>query len=634
MSTRRSPLLLTCAGLALAGILFVSVNSLAGRLLAGASIDLTDQGLYTVSQGTKAILSHIQDPVNLKLYYSARLGQTVPSYGVYADRVRAVLRRYASLSNGRVQVEVLDPTPFSDVEDQATAAGLQAVPLEQGGETVYFGLAGSNSTDDTETIPFFQRDREKFLEYDLTRMVQALAFPKKKVVGLLSSLELQGDPMAQMRGQPSQPQAIIEQLRQTYDVHDVAVSAESIPDDIDVLMIVQPAKLAEKTEYAIDQFVLRGGHALVFADPLSEFEQTHQSPMAPSGAGGSAAHFERLLNAWGLSLTPGKFVGDRAAATQVNAGDEDHPMAADYLAWLSLRGDDINAADPITGRLTQINVGTAGALSPTRGARTKFETLLQSSGEANLLDTSRVAGKPVPDILGLLRDFQPSGTRYTIAARVTGAASTAFPAGPPGGPAGKQAPQIRQAAQPIDVVVIADTDLLDDRFWIDFQNFMGRKVATPIANNGDLVQNAVDSLMGSADLIDLRSRGSSARPFTVVDTMRRRSNDRYQAHEKELEGRLSDVQRKLADIKPQEDANGNVTLTADQQKTIDQFRGQIISTRTELRQVQLALRENIDRLKNRLVLFDVGLMPVLVSAIAIMIGLVRLRRRRQHARVH
>ncbi|HTZ71913.1 MAG TPA: Gldg family protein [Acetobacteraceae bacterium] len=634
---RRSPILWTVAGLFFAGLLFVSVNSIVNRLFSGASIDLTDQGLYTVSPGTRAVLSHIDEPITLKFYYSPRLGETVPSYGVYASRVRALLQRYASLANGKIHLEILDPKPFSDIEDQATAAGLQAVPLEQGGESVYFGIAGSNSTDDTQNIPFFQRDREKFLEYDLTRLVQTLAFPRKKAIGLMSSLELEGDPMAQMRGQPSQPQAIIEELHQDYDIKDIATSADSIPDDIDVLVIVQPDKLSDTTQYAIDQFVMRGGHVLVFADPYSEFAAQHRSPMSPPGTGESA-HFERMLHAWGVNLTPNKFVADRNAATQVNAGDQDHPLAADYLAWLSLRGDDINANDPITGRLTQINVGTAGAIAPVKGATTTFEPLLQSSADSELMNTNRVAGMPVPDILGLQRDFQSANHRYTIAARITGPADTAFPAGPPKSTdktaKPPTAPQIKKAEQPVDIVVVADTDLLDDRFWIDFQDFMGRKVGTPISNNGDFVQNAVDSLAGSAELINLRSRGSSARPFTLVDTMRKTASAHYEAHEKELQGHLQETQQKLADIKPQEDANGDITLTADQQKTVDQFRNEIIKTRTELRQVQLALRENIDRVKNRMVFFDVILMPLLVALIAIVIGVFRVRRRSVRRTVH
>jgi len=642
---RRSATTLTIAGIVLATVLFISVNRLASRLFGDTGLDLTDQGLYTVSPGTRAILGRIDEPITLKFYYSSRLGQLIPSYGIYAQRVRQLLQAYAAMAHGKIKLQILDPVPYSEIEDQATAAGLQGAPVGQGSETVYFGLAGTNSTDDTETIPFFQADRENFLEYDLTKLVQSLAFPKKKVVGLLSSLTLDGDPIAEMRGQPTQPQAVLEQLRQNYEVRNLSESTDAIADDIDVLMIAQPQKLLPKTQYAIDQFVLGGGHALVFADPYSEFSAGHRSPMMQQ-TGATAADFDKMLNDWGVKLIKGKLVGDRLAATKMNfGGEEAEPV--DYILWMSLRGDDINATDPITGKLTEINVGTAGALEPTKGAKTSFETLLQTSDDSELIDTSRIAGIPVPDAIGLLQDFKPAGHRFTIAARVTGAVGTAFPDGPPKDPAAKPgdkaaaaaaqkaaATQIKVAKQPIDVIVVADTDMLDDKFWIQFQDFLGRRVGTPFAGNGDFVQNAVDSLAGTNDLINLRSRGSAVRPFTLVDNIRRTADDRYRTHEKELQDKLKQSQAKLASIKPPDDASGDVQLTPEQLKTVEQVRSEIISTRSELRQVQLALRQNIDRLKNRLVLLDVGLVPAGVAIVALIVGLLRVRRRRQRPAVN
>jgi ABC-type uncharacterized transport system involved in gliding motility auxiliary subunit len=622
---RRSALLRTAAGLALASVLFISGNQIATRLFGASGIDLTDRGLYTVSAGTRAILHRIDEPITLKLYYSNRLGEAVPSYGVYAQRVRDLLREYASIANGKIRLQILDPQPYSETEDQATTAGLQGAPLSDSGETVYFGLVGSNSTDDVQTIPFFQRDRENFLEYDLTKLVQTLAFPKKKVVGLISTLQLDSDPMMQMRGQPSDPQAVLEQLRQNYDVRSLSTSLDSIPDDVDVLMVAQPAKLPAKTEYAIDQFVLGGGHALVFADPDSEFAANHRSPMQPAG-GSTAADFDPLLHAWGVNLIPGKLVGDRLAANKVNmGGDSTEPV--DYVLWLSLRGDDINANDPITGKLTDINIATAGALEHLPGAKTTFEPLLRTSDDAELVDAKRVEGTPVPDAIGLLADFKPTGTRYTIAARITGPASTAFPKGAPQD-SGLKARQIKTAKAPINVVVVADTDILDDRFWVQVQEFIGRKVGTPFAGNGDFVQNAVDSLAGTNDLITLRSRGAAERPFTLVDKIRRDADDRYRAHEKELRDKLKATEAKLATIKAPDESSGEVQLTSEQQKAVSQFQNEIVQTRGELRQVQLALRENIDRLKDRLVLLDVGLVPAGVAAAAVIVGILRVRRRR------
>jgi ABC-type uncharacterized transport system involved in gliding motility auxiliary subunit len=622
---RKPDLLRTAAGITLAGILFVAGNYVSGRILGDTGLDVTDRHLYTLSAGTRSILHKIDEPVTLKLYYSSRLGEAYPGYGVYAQRVRETLREYASFSGGKIRLQILDPVPYSDIEDQATTAGLQGAPLSDGGETVYFGLVGTNSTDDVQTIPFFQADRENFLEYDLTKLVQTLAFPKKKVLGMMSALQLDADPMAEMRGQPTAPQAVLDILRENYDIQTIATDADKIPSGIDVLMLVQPNHLPAKTEYAIDQFVLGGGHALVFADPHSEFAVHHPSPGQTQPAA-TTADFDKLLTAWGVKLAPGKLVGDQLAAIKINTGG-DSAEPVDYLLWMTLHGDDINAADPVTGKLTNINLGTAGALEPVQGAKTTFETLLQSSDDAELVDAKSITDAPVPDPLALLKDFKPTGKRYTMAARITGPADTAFPKGAPKD-TGIKAPQIKTAAAPINVVVVADTDLLDDRFWIRNQEFLGRRIAAPFAGNGDFVANLADSLAGSNDLISLRARGTTQRPFTLVDKIRREADDRYRAHEQELRERLKATQQKLASIKPPEEGSDTVQLTPDQQKAVTQFQNEIVQTRSELRAVQLALRENIDRVKNQLVLFNLGLVPAGGAAAAFVIGLVRARRRK------
>ena len=645
----RSATGMTLAGLGLAAVLLISVNALSGKLLGGDRFDLTDQRLYTLSDGTKAVLAKIDEPVTLKLFYSKELGDQVPSFGVYAQRVRELLQEYAADAHGKINLQILDPQPYSEVEDQATAAGLQGVPLDEGGEQVYFGLAGSNSTDDKQTVPFFQPDRERFLEYDLTKLIQQLAFPKKKLIGLVSGLALDGDPMARMQGQPTQSQVVLDQLRQGYDLRDISTSFDKVPDDIDLLMIVQPQKLPAKTEYAIDQFVMKGGHALVFVDPNSEFAQAHPSMLSPPGSGPSAASFDRLLKSWGVELVPGKIVGDRLAARKVNAGSGTRVQAAEYLAWLNLKGDAINHDDPVTGQLGQLNFATAGALQPVKDAKTKFEWLVRSSAQSELIDAAKVQG--LPDVLGLLAGFKPTGERYTLAARITGPAETAFPDGKPvdekpadpkadpAKPAEVAKPQfaadpneVKTAKEPINVIVVADSDLLDDRFWVQVQDFFGQRAATPTANNGDLVQNAIDSLAGTGDLIGLRSRGSAVRPFTVVDQLQRQAEDSYRAKEKELQDKLRETQSKLSELRTGKGADGKETpLTAEQQQSINDLSATIIQTRTQLRQVQLALRQDIDRLKGLLVGLDVALVPLAVAFMALIIGLVRAQRRKRRA---
>ena len=630
-----------------AAVLLVAINVIAAHVLRAARIDLTQQHLYTLSEGSKKTLANIDEPITLRYYYSPRLGDEVPSYGVFAQRVREMLEEYAALAKGKIKLEILDPEPFSPTEDRAVAFGLQGVPLDQGGEQVYFGLAATNSTDDQQVIPFFQPDRERFLEYDLTKLVYSLAFPKKTVVGLLTTLPLEGDFMAAMQGRPLEPYTVLEQLRQLYEVHTLTPGFEHVPGDVDVLMLVHPQNLPEKTLYAIDQFVLKGGKALVFVDPNSETQAAHANRMTPPGAP-TASNLDKLFAAWGIEMVPDKVVGDRRAARRVNAGSANRAEPIDYVAWLSLKAENLNHDDPITGDLSQLNMASAGILKRRQGAKTVLTPLVTSSADSEEIPVDKVRG--LPDVAGLLHDFKSDGQKRILAARITGPAETAFPDGPPPPPkkddakdkkddkeaakepAKDQPAPLKTAAQPINVVVVADTDILDDRFWVQTQDFFGQRVSMPTAGNGDFVANAVEVLAGGNDLISLRSRGTSARPFEVVQEIQRNADDRYQASEKELQQQLKDTQAKIKELSGKEGPGGaGVTLAAEQTQAIDNFRAQMLQIRRQLREVQLALRQDIDRLKAVLEFFDIAFIPLLVGLAAIILGLVRMRRRARRA---
>jgi ABC-type uncharacterized transport system involved in gliding motility auxiliary subunit len=598
------------AALVLLAILFVSVNIIAGRTLGPTRIDLTQQRIYTLSDPTRDLLRRIREPVTLTLYYSTRLGQEVPAYGVYAQRVRETLQEYAARSGGKVRLAEADPAPFSDTEDRAVAAGLQGVPVEQGGDQVYFGLVGTDSTDDQQVIPFFQPERERFLEYDLTRMVETLAFPRRKVIGLVSALPMEGDYMAAMQGQPLQAYAVLDQLRQVFDVHSLGTDIDQIPADVDELMLVHPAGLSDKTQYAIDQFALRGGRILAFVDPNAENAAAHRNPMAPAGTP-PASDLPRLFKAWGLEMVKDKVVGDANAARRVGLPGGRNQVA-EYLPWLALRGANFDGGDPVTQDLAQINVATAGILKPLPGAKTTFTPLFRSSSNSEMIDVKDTKGSP--DVIALLRGFKATGDRYTIAARVTGPIDTAFPDGPP-----------RDAAKPdrIEAIVVADTDLLEDRLWAQTQDFLGQRVVTPTASNGDFVLNAAESLSGGTSLMSLRSRGTLNHPFQVVEDLQRDAEQRYRSQEKDLEDSLKTTQAKLASLRQ------GAAVTAEQQKEIDDFQTRLLDTRRQLRKVQSALRATIDQLRDRLIFVDAALVPILVALVAIGLGLWRLARRRR-----
>jgi len=641
-----------------AAILFVSINVIAQHALPSARVDLTQRHLYTLSDGSKRTLAHIDEPITLRYYYSPRLGDEVPSYGIYAQRVREMLEEYAALAKGKIRLEVLDPEPFSSTEDRAVAFGLQGVPIDQGGEQVYFGLAATNSTDDQQVIPFFQPDRERFLEYDLTKLVHSLAFPKKTVVGLVTSLPLEGDYMAAMQGRPLQPYTIVEQLRQLYDVRTLSPDFDKVDSDVDVLMIAHPQNLSEKTLYAIDQFVLKGGKALVFVDPYSETQAAHANRMNPPAAG-TASNLDKLFAAWGVDMAPGKVAGDRRNARRVNAGTGSRVQPIDYVAWLALKADNLNHDNLITGDLSQINMATAGILTPRDGAKTTFTPLITTSADSEEIPVDKVEG--LPDVAGLLSDFKSGNKKLTLAAQISGPAETAFPDGPPKAatsdkdkekdkeksgttepaktdaakPIGQESSatttQLKASTQPIHVIVVADTDILDDRFWVQVQDFFGQRVAIPTAGNGDFITNAVDVLSGGSDLIGLRTRGTSARPFEVVQNIQRAADERYQAREKDLEQQLKDTEAKIKELRGKGGPGGNVTLAAEQVQAIDNFRAQMLDIRRELRGVQLNLRQDIDRLKATLEFFDIAFIPLLVGLAAIVLGVVRMQRRKRRA---
>jgi ABC-type uncharacterized transport system involved in gliding motility auxiliary subunit len=622
-------------------LMLISVNMIAARLFAWR-LDLTGEHLYTLSRGTQQTLARIEEPITLRFYFSNRLADEVPSYGVYAQRVRELLDQYVAAAHGKIRLEVYNPMPFSDAEDRAVAFGLQGVPLDVGGEQVYFGLAATNSTDDQQVVAFFQPERERFLEYDLTKLVHSLAFPKKTVVGLISTLPLEGDMMAMMRGRPAEPMAIMEQLQQLDTVKPLAANVDAILPDVDVLMLVHPQNLSDKTLFAIDQFVLKGGKALVFVDPLSELQASH--PSHPPGSP-TASNLERLFKSWGFEVPANTVAGDRRDAQRVGVpGSRGGTRPLDYIAWLNLKTDNLNRTDMITADLSHVMMASSGIIQPIEGAKTTIEPLITTSPDSMKITAEKLRG--LPDVAGLLAEFKPDDKRYILAAHVTGTAESAFPDGPskppePAKPEAKEgetappAPEpaapasewLKQSAKPINVVVVADSDMLDDRFWLEKQEFFGQRVLVPTANNGDFVANAIEVLAGGDDLVGLRSRGTSARPFEVVERIQSEAQARYSDKERALQARLKDTQAKLASLTGKDQANAPATLSTEQTKAIEEFRADMVQTRRQLRDVQAALRSDIGRLKTGLEFLDIALIPIIVAAAAIVLGALRLRRR-------
>jgi ABC-type uncharacterized transport system involved in gliding motility auxiliary subunit len=620
-------------GVLAAGVLAVGVNMLVDRLAPRARIDLTQQRLYTLSAGTVSVLQGLQDPVTLRLFYSRRLGSAVPAYGSYAERVRAMLEEYAAVSGGRVRLEVFDPEPFSETEDRALAYGLQGVPVDQAGEQVYFGLAGVNLLDDERTIPFFQPERERFLEFDLTRLVFELSNPRRPVIGVMSSLPVNGDPrmMMMMRGGPAgQPYAFMQTLRQFFTVREVALDAQRIEDDVQVLLVVHPQNLPDATLYAIDQYVMRGGKLVAFTDPHSEGQAGRPGPGGQPPRQ-TASNLDRLYHPWGIEAPSDAVVLDLRGAWRVRANPTDRVQAVDYVAWFNLQGDSLSDAEVATAQLNQVTVASSGMVQRRDGATVEFVPLLTSSERSMRAPAERVRDNPDP--ARILAEFRPDGQRRVIAARVRGEIPSAFPDGPPPPPEGAERaadlPAHRARSQgAANFVVINDADILEDRFWVRVQDFFGQQVATPFSDNGALVANLVDTFAGGDALISLRSRGESLRPFTVVDDIRRDADARFRQTERELTERLQATERRLRELRQgQGGAQASAVITAEQRAEIDAARAQILQTRQQLRAVQLDLRRDIEGMETWLRVINIAAVPLLLTLFAIGLGVARSRRR-------
>src|SRR5262245_36883668 len=510
--------------LLLLAVLFIGLIIVINYGLRGVRADLTENRLYTLAPGTRNIVKNIDEPINLYFYFTQEAANQVPYIKTYANRVRELLEEFAARANGKIRLQVIDPEPFSEAQDRADEFGLTAVPLGgASGETLYFGLAGTNSTDGRAVIDFFQPEKEEFLEYDVAKLVVELTQPKKPVIGLLTTLPMNMD-FNQMTGQMRDPWVVSQQLGQLFTLRPVPPEATSIDPEIDVLMLVHPKGLSPGTLYAIDQFVLRGGRMLVFVDPRSETDPAG-SPQPGNTFGNMRADTSStlgaLFEAWWLQFNPRQVVGDLQKALTVGTRTGEPTR---HIGFLGFDKSSFNAKDVITAALNNINAATVGSFKVKQGSSLGFEPLIQSSDQAGLLPVERFAMLTDP---ATLRDgFQPTGERYVCAARLSGKLQTAFPNGsptPPSGatpPAPKEAP-LKESSQPANIVVVADTDLLTDNLWVRNQSFFGQRFATAWANNGDFVFNAIDNLTGNADLISIRGRASFVRPFERVDALRR-----------------------------------------------------------------------------------------------------------------
>jgi len=602
---------LGATGLAIVGVLFIAIMLLANLLLRGAKFDLTSDNLYTISDGTDHIVQSLGEPVNLYLFFSEKTATPIPQLRNHGIRVRELLEELVSRSKGKLTLKVIDPQPFSEEEDRAQELGVNSMPLGATGDKLYLGLAATNSTDGKEAIPFLDPQSEEQLEYDVAKLIHKLSSAKKPVVGWLSSLPMQGD-FDMQTGRPKPPWVVYGQVEQLYTVRSLEPSLTKIDADVDVLVIVHPKALPPAALYAIDQFALRGGRILAFVDPNAQADTAGADPNNPMAAmtADKSSHLEPLLTAWGLEFKPDQVVADLERGLTVSMREGEQP--SQHIAILGLNSGGM-AKDVITARLDVINLATAGSLKPLAGTKLKLEALIRTSAQAGLLPVQRINMMSDP---GSLRDgFKPTG-ELIVAARVSGTAASAYPDGPPAGVTA--APDaLKESAKPLNVVVIADSDLLSDFMWVQQRNFFGQTIAQPFANNGELVWNALDNLSGSNDLISIRGRAPYSRPFERVEALRRAADARFRSTEQQLETQLQQTEEQLTKLQSAQ-PGGDAILSPEAAATIDRFQEDKLRIRKELRKTKAELELDIKALGTSMKLINVLLMPAIIIVIGML----------------
>ena len=638
--------LMTTTGVVLALVLVFAVNILANRVLGPVRIDLTESRLFTLSAGTRSILENLEEPVTLRFYISRRELERVPGISGYADRVGALLDEYRRLSGGMLSLQVIDPEPFSEEEDRAVGYGLRGVPLGLDESIFYFGLAGTNSVDAEEVIPFFASEREQFLEYDVTKLVHNLSSPQRKIVGLLSSLPIEGQGMAMqaaMGGMGAPPWMVVEQILQLFELKTLHPKLEEIPEDVDVLMLVHPQSLSPAALYAIDQYVLRGGRVVAFVDPYSESQQQQAMAGGFMQPGVSRrSELDELLAAWGVTLGE-EVVGDLDLSMKVRMDQGGRVLTFDYPVWMNITPQTFDPDDIVTGNLGNLGFGTPGYLEPTENATTTLTPLVTTTRHAAQFTTAQVAAVTT-DPNDLLDAYAGQDRAYAIVARVSGKVRTAFPDGPPppepsgeegSEPAGGDSAASErvtehrsESAEDAQIILVADADMLEDRFWVVVEEFLGSRIALPSAANSTLVVNAIDNLTGSGDLISVRNRGTFSRPFTRVAALRQQAERAFRAKEQELIGQLEETERRLVELEESDQGNDTLILTDAQRDEIVRFRQERVRIRKDLREVRRQLRADIEALESWLKFANIGLVPILIAIVGLMAGMLQLRRRR------
>jgi ABC-type uncharacterized transport system involved in gliding motility auxiliary subunit len=627
-------LLFSAAGVAIMFVILAGAYVIAGAT--GLRMDLTKEKLYTLSPGTRAILASLDSPVEIRFYSSQ--GKDMPiELKTYAQRVEDLLHEYRRAANGNLIIRKLDPQPDSDAEDSARLDGLEGQPISMS-ERIYLGLAVS-FLDAKATLPFLDPRRDKLMEYDLSRAISQVTTTEKAVIGIMSGLPVFGEfnPMMMMRGQAQrEPWVFVNELQRDFDVREIQLDAERIEADINVLMVVHPKGISDTTQYAIDQFILRGGKVIAFLDPFSIVEAQNSpqaNPLQAATAPGS--NLEILLRAWGLEFDSNRVIADATYAGRIR-GQSGAPEQAP--AVLGLTAEAINTDDVVTAQVDNLLLLFPGVFTGTPAQGLTKTVLLKTSPQSQQVEKimAQFSGAQV------LNDLIPSGTEYPLALRLTGKFRTAFPEGPPAAMASHDdddeetldpapGPRLTESVQEGAVVLVGDSDFIFDAYAAQVQDFGFYRLLIPRGGNLSFVQNLAEQMAGDSNLIAVRSRATMNRPFTLVRQKQAEAEQRFRDKISELERSLQETNTRLNELQQhREPGQGHIVLSSEQQAEIQRFRERQAEVNRELRQERRNLRREIDSLENRLKWMNIAAMPALVTLAGV--GLALFQRKRTSAK--
>ncbi len=574
-------------------ILFLSFNYIIQKVNFNLGIDFTSNKTFTLSEGTKRFIDEIEEPLKINFIYSRNLSKNIPIIQNYANQVQGLLNRYSDLSSGKIELNFIEPEPYSDDEDYVNRYGVQGFPIDQEGSKVYFGLIASNTTDDIETIAFFDPSKAGTLEKQITDIVYKLNRSKKPMIGFLSWVDT-APPMMPNNQLGQGEYTILEELSYFYDFEFLDTDLESF-ENIDLLVVYHPSDVTDKTEYAIEQFILNGGKTVIFLDPF--FEKNDHS--------NKTSNLKNVLKTLNINYNT-NIILDGAQATrlqtQQNISDNTSLQTLLKLNWPEVRGQFINQSEDIGNGLSLIRLVSAGGLSPLNEESGVSYTSIISSSEA----TMDLPMKEVHDPIKLINNFKPTGIRYDFGVKLSGNASSSF-----NNFEFKKENHINDSSKDISVVLFSDADFIRNAFWARIQKFLDTNVIEATSDNGSLVTNVFDSMTGYDDFIDLRNKEAPFRPFVVVQKLQAEAEQKYLGQEQQLQAQLDETLAKIQNLSGGRDAE-TVDLSDKQLMELANFQLEVEKKRQQLREVRRNLSKDIDTLANQINIMNTFLIPILL----------------------